>query len=132
MNVKRRIDFILTSSHFSVQFGIASTALDLGSDHRSVKTILSVKEKSIYRPADKKSVDFRGWRPAGDGALYRQFLDDSLKTLVPEALFDAECILMVAAMDDSNRKCQYGDTHFQCSNAEFQNLPDGKLKWTLQ
>ena len=58
LGARRRIDFILTSSHFTCNFAGASNHLHLGSDHRTVLANLSFYDTVFMRQRHR---NFRYW-----------------------------------------------------------------------
>ena len=74
MGVRRQIDFILCSARIPTIAVEATRAIDMGSDHRAVKSILNIGTPQQSRRRKKR---VRGWKPR-DVSEYHSTLDAAL------------------------------------------------------
>ena len=61
MGIRRKIDFIFVSRAFEVISGEASKEIDLGSDHRAVKSVVRTKKR--IRQYLKSNPSLKNWTP---------------------------------------------------------------------
>ena len=61
MGIKRKIDFVFVSRSFQIISGQGSKEIDLGSDHRAVKSILHVRKR--VRRCAKPKTTLKNWTP---------------------------------------------------------------------
>ena len=61
MGIKRKIDFVLISRSFELISGHASNEINLGSDHRSVKSVVRIQ--GVSRKRGKFTATLKNWKP---------------------------------------------------------------------
>ena len=105
MGVKRRIDFILSSSSLPLATSQASCVLDLGSDHRAVYAKFQLGKVGKKKVGIARRTN-RGWTPkldeTGKPTLYHQLLSRSLQT-PPDNLNALESVCKHAASKTSGK-----------------------------
>ena len=98
LGVLRRIDYILYSAGLSCDGGVATSDLDLGSDHRSVKAPFQFMPG--YKTKRKKVCMRRGWKPIfnedGIAEDFHKNIDDQMQREC-HTLADVQSILRDAA-----------------------------------
>ena len=105
MDVERRLDYIFASNNFLIHEAGPSGILDLGSDHRVVRTVLIVR-KLVKRQWEKK-VSMKGWRPItnenGNADNYHEALDTKMRNIGCSTAENIEKVLYDAATSPSAR-----------------------------
>ena len=74
MGIKRKIDFIMASRSLVVRHCIATNEIDMGSDHRAVKTCFDIGGTRYWEKHVTPKI--KGWRPCLDPeGIPKQFQD---------------------------------------------------------
>ena len=92
LGVKRRIDFILCSSSFSLSSGCATNILDLNSDHRAVHAALEMAAGTRKKKRRRTS----RWQPRCLSS-YQAQLSEQLLRKVPESIHDLGHVMLKVA-----------------------------------
>ena len=105
MGVKRRLDYIFASNDFLIHEAGPCGILDLGSDHRAVRTVLTVQKQ--VKPRWEKKVSMKGWRPTinvnGNAEKYHEALDTKMCTIDCSNVENIEKVLYDAATSPGAR-----------------------------
>ena len=102
MGIKRKIDFVLISRSFELISGHASNEINLGSDHRSVKSVVRIQGAS--RKRGKFAATLKNWKPVlgetGRAENFEVALLHQLQTADNESIAKLEKVLYAVGITE--------------------------------